>query len=1666
MTKKKIVKSVKIVGLILFCCLLICTVYNLISLFTSGNLQISTTLNSSYYSGSNLVGDISVRKEDSKKQIPSKLKIELYDVNNKKIKGFKETYKLDKGENAVLDAKIPENLETGKYSLKITAKYKLNKEVSKVPINLIKDKNSNIIISLDKGIYKPGDEVNFRTLLLSKKDNKPVKNEVSIYIYDGNDNKVYSNTAETSEYGIISGNFKLADEVNSGTYRITVSNDSQEVSKEFTVNPYITPKFETSISTDKDAYIIGEQAQINLSAKYFFAQPVAGAKVTGTINETEVTGMTDQNGNFSTTYNSDKAENVEVKLNVTDDSNYMVEAEKSIRFSTDILEIELLPEYENIIKGVDNNIYVYAKDLKGNPIKTYSTIVLGKISKQVITDENGTGVLTLTSSETDELKIGSLDISVNSEDMSGNKINKKINKTVTNYNVLIKTDKVKYEKDDDIELTLISKLEKSTNLAYVYKNNELLKTLTFDNNTIKFNLDGITGLIDIYVPKTNSVYDAQYSNSGYLKRTIFVKPNEKLNIGIDVEKEQYKPGENLKVKFNTTDENNNNIDSALLVSILDEAVLNLAENDLSIDNIKLALQDIKLNDEMTLADLYASILDESSEATLNTVLQRQAKEDPSIIYNKSYGDTVKQEYLEKTIIFAVLIFIVILVYCIVKFKNKFIIFENIVNVLALLILIIFLLSTLLDYDEVGIVFISFVLTIVVYTLILYKQRDFIFNIVNELVLIPGVFSIIIIAICLLVSKILFKVPFSYINETTIEKVLVMCYLIAILLFSTLTALSRKKELGKILKTIKDYATTLTKSFLFWIIIALIIEITDLSAILVFCLVLIVYILYKKYILKETKTEVVDKKIVLNINFGDLINIIVGIIIVLVIVFVIIVDGMTEFGHGADIDEAVTGMARNDISDVYDSDYFQGGTARDEINVNLYNNVKDYSNASQSSSFSDVMSSITDLATTNEKENSNNDNIEKDIEIEENVRNVFLESLAFVPEIITENGNAEFSNKISDNITTWNIQVVGNTKEGQIGYSSKSFKVFKEFFVDFSLPTNSVVTDKTSIPVTLYNYTGNPLAIEVNVKENDWCNIGNYQKTITVQPGATSMFYLPIEITKAGNNILRIETKAGEISDIVEKTMEVKVNGLEKQTIASSGIIENDYKQDLIFNEDAIENTKKIKVKLYPSTMSQIVNNMDSILTMPTGCFEQTSSSLYPDILVLKYLRDNKLSNPELEKKALDYISKGYQKLLTYEVEGTKGGYSLYGNSPAEPVITAFGLMELNELSEVYDVDKNVLKNMQDYLFSVQRVNGSFSYNSTYIGGASNTNEIAMNAYIIWALSEVCPDSPKLEASIDYLDKKLEDVTDSYTLALIANVYANVGEKDKAKEVIDEINEKITINDDGAWINSTIRDYYGTRGRYQNIQATALTSMALTKLNMNNKNNDNLISYLLKSKSTSGTWGTTQSTILALKAINDYNQKTEIKDQTIKVSVNGEEKSFDIEKDSLDIYEFEFDNVPNENHISIDIKKGKFDYEIIKEYYQDYSKVKNEGDIVLTQTITQTAKVNDIINQTINITNNGEVIENGLLQINIPQGCSVEESSLLQLKYQGLIEKYEYNYGKINIYIRDFEEDNISLNIQYRALYPETITGSAIRFYDYYNPETEAICNPVAITINQ
>ena len=160
---------------------------------------------------------------------------------------------------------------------------------------------------------------------------------------------------------------------------------------------------------------------------------------------------------------------------------------------------------------------------------------------------------------------------------------------------------------------------------------------------------------------------------------------------------------------------------------------------------------------------------------------------------------------------------------------------------------------------------------------------------------------------------------------------------------------------------------------------------------------------------------------------------------------------------------------------------------------------------------------------------------------------------------------------------------------------------------------------------------------LKVTEDSWFKLtGKNNIIVTVAAESTKMVYIPIEILKDGSYKFRVEATNNSLTDIVEKELSISPKGYKVEKVVSTGTLDKDISEDILILEEIVENTASAKVKIYASTMAQSIEGMENIFRMPTGCFEQTSSSLYPNVLALKYLEDTGTVAPEIKEKALEY----------------------------------------------------------------------------------------------------------------------------------------------------------------------------------------------------------------------------------------------------------------------------------------------------------------------------------------------------------------------------------------------------------------------------------------------
>src|SRR5258708_7133415 len=250
------------------------------------------------------------------------------------------------------------------------------------------------------------------------------------------------------------------------------------------------------------------------------------------------------------------------------------------------------------------------------------------------------------------------------------------------------------------------------------------------------------------------------------------------------------------------------------------------------------------------------------------------------------------------------------------------------------------------------------------------------------------------------------------------------------------------------------------------------------------------------------------------------------------------------------------------------------------------------------------------------------------------------------------------------------------------------------------------------------------------------------------------------------------------------------------------------------------------------------------------------------------MKRTKKVTPEVHAKAKGYIANGYQRLLTFEVPG--GGFWWFGSAPANKILTAYGLMEFYDMSKVHDVDAKLILRTQEWLAGQQQGDGSWKPDASFINeGATNrynSDALRITAYIAWSLENTGYQGPAVEKAKQFIESHMNVKMDAYTLAVLANFTVDYGKnRDFTRQAMQLLLDARTEKDEQAWWSADETSVYAT-GASATVETTGLAVQALLKWGEASGTARKAMSYIASKKDSSGTWGTTQATIMSLRAL--------------------------------------------------------------------------------------------------------------------------------------------------------------------------------------------------------
>jgi hypothetical protein len=425
-------------------------------------------------------------------------------------------------------------------------------------------------------------------------------------------------------------------------------------------------------------------------------------------------------------------------------------------------------------------------------------------------------------------------------------------------------------------------------------------------------------------------------------------------------------------------------------------------------------------------------------------------------------------------------------------------------------------------------------------------------------------------------------------------------------------------------------------------------------------------------------------------------------------------------------------------------------------------------------------------------------------------------------------------------------------------------------------------------------------------------------------------------------------------------------------------------------------------------------------------------------------------------------------------ESPKSGYEWFGGDPGHEALTAYGLMEFADMKHVYgDVDTKMIERTRKWLLSRRDGKGGFERNSRALDSFGSASAEVTNGYITYALSEA--GEKGLDKELAHQKDIATSTKDPYLLAMATNTLYNVEPKGAAAAAA--LEKLIGLqNESGAWTGA---DHSITRsgGVALDIESTSLAVLALLEAGQENTQSArDGIKWLNDNRNGFGGYGSTQSTILALKAMTGYTAATRVTQSagTATLFINGKQAGkLSFEKGQKDPLVFDdlaaaLNKGKNTLELRLD-SDNPLPYSVAIEYRTTQPASSSDAAVtVATELMKDEVPMGEGVRMNVtvqNVTDQG--IPMTLARVGIPGGLTFQTWQLKELKDKGLIDFFETREREVVLYFRSMAPSKkVDVPLELMAAVPGTFVAPASRAYLYYTDEHKNWAAPTTVTVNK
>jgi uncharacterized protein YfaS (alpha-2-macroglobulin family) len=623
---------------------------------------------------------------------------------------------------------------------------------------------------------------------------------------------------------------------------------------------------------------------------------------------------------------------------------------------------------------------------------------------------------------------------------------------------------------------------------------------------------------------------------------------------------------------------------------------------------------------------------------------------------------------------------------------------------------------------------------------------------------------------------------------------------------------------------------------------------------------------------------------------------------------------------------------------------------------------------------------------------------------------------------------------------------------------------------------------------LRNYHDKSQAVDVEMHPAPWFTLlGDARKHLDVPAGRFARELFPFRATlpvKEGKQ--RVTAAGRDAGDAIEKPVRVRPDG--NEIVSTMGQIFGERAQfDLPIPPDAIAHSSEAHLKLYPNLMAHVAEGVEGIMQRPYGCAEQTISSTYPSLMVVRYAEEG--ADVPLVRRARRYLKMGYERLLNYRAPG--GGFTYWGRGEPDAALSAYALRFLHDASEVIDVDEELLNSTHAWLAGQLSADGRWVWRN-WGRDEHPPRTLMQTAYIARVLAatrpqvgsdSTLPQVRALDRALDYLAARLAEMDEPYALASFALAAADAGRDEAAAKAVTRLRALARDEGDGSyWALETNTPFYGW-GLAGRVETTALVMQAL--LRQGAASADPLIQrgtlFLLRAKDRYGVWYSTQATVQvldALLALISRAQQVAGADARAEVLVNGSiatTVALPAPNELTGPVLVEVGEHLTAGHNQIEVRRPTgstaASAQLVASYYLPWQTKPEEASeartLQLAVEFSKTeAREGDEVRCTVKAQRLGHRGYGMMIaEIGLPPGAEVDRASLEHAKEQSgwALSHYDVLPDRVVAYLWP-RAGGLEFAFAFQPRYGMTAKAAASQLYDYYNPEARVVLAPAVFRV--